>query len=280
LALAAGAIRPRKSLGQNFLVQERIAERIVEAAALEPGDAVVEIGPGRGILSGTIAGHPITSLTLIEKDLRLALALTSRFSSDRRITVIADDFLHAGLDRIADRGSLKIIGNLPFNVAAAILERLCASRVRIARMVLMFQREVADRIRARPATPAYGALSVFTALYWQIVDHFRVPAGNFRPRPKVDAAVLVFAPKADLAFTTDEEPVILATIRAGFAAPRKTIRNSIASGLRVGPVAAEQTLVRAGIDPSGRPGTLTVANFVALARSLGDLAILPGRIDA
>ena len=95
----------------------------------------------------------------------------------------------------------------------------------------MFQREVADRLRARPGDREHGALSVFTALYWEIIEHFRVPAGNFHPRPKVDAAVLVLVPPASVpAFAPAEEQAVLATVRAAFAAPRKTIRKSLAGG--------------------------------------------------
>jgi len=173
-----------------------------------------------------------------------------------------------------------VIGNLPFNVAAAMLERLCGSQPIVARMVLMFQREVADRLRAQPGMRDHGALSVFTALYWEIIEHFRVTAGNFHPRPKVDAAVLVFAPRAHPAFAPAEEQAILATVRAAFSAPRKTIRNSLAGGLHVAPDAAERALASAGIDPLVRPATLAVEDFVRLARVLHPAAIPPEARDA
>ena len=102
---------------------------------------------------------------------------------------------------------------------------------RITRMVLMFQREVAERIRAHPGDSDYGALSVYTALYWNVTDHFRVGAGNFNPQPKVDAEVLVFTPLVRRCSTAADEQTILRTIRAAFTAPRKTLRNSLASGL-------------------------------------------------
>jgi 16S rRNA (adenine1518-N6/adenine1519-N6)-dimethyltransferase len=283
-ALALAGVRPRKSRGQNFLVQEKVAERIVAAAALALGDAVVEIGPGLGILSERILQRPIARLVLIELDSRLAAALASRFSSDPRVTVVTRDFLDVDLDELAaggpiNGGALKVTGNLPFNIAAAILERLCDFRAIIPRMVLMFQREVADRIRAQPGMRTYSAVSAFTAIYWEVIDHFRVAAGNFHPRPKVDAAVLVFAPKA-LTFAPAEERAILATIRAGFSAPRKTIRNSLARGLKLDPAAAEDALLRAGIDPSARPGILAVADFTRLARALGRATNSSDRRDA
>ncbi|MGH7878182.1 MAG: 16S rRNA (adenine(1518)-N(6)/adenine(1519)-N(6))-dimethyltransferase RsmA [Candidatus Binataceae bacterium] len=279
-ALAFAGVRPRKSRGQNFLVQDRLAERIVGAAELAPGDAVVEIGPGLGILSGVIARHPIARLTLIEIDPRLVASLAARFAGDARVSVINDDFLHADFKPIAQCRTLKVIGNLPFNAAAAILERLCAYRASISRMVLMFQREVAERIRARAGSREHGALSLFTALYWEVIDHFRVAAGNFHPRPKVDAEVLVFAPSTQSFVTAIEERAILTTIRASFSAPRKTIRNSLATGLRLDPRAAEDALAIAAIEPSARPGALAVADFVKLARALGRVALPADSTDA
>ena len=215
-----------------------------------------------------MAQHPIARLHLIEVDPRLTAGLAERFRSDPRVTVITQDFLQTDFGQLPADGPIKVISNLPFNIAAAILERLCTYRALISRMVLMFQREVADRIRARPGTRAYGALSAFTATYWEILEQFRVAAGNFRPRPKVDASVLVFEP-ADLSFAPREEAAILATIRASFSAPRKTMRNSLAGGLKLDPSEAEDALIRAAIDPSARPGNLSVADFIRLARTLG-----------
>jgi 16S rRNA (adenine1518-N6/adenine1519-N6)-dimethyltransferase len=279
-ALANAGVRPRKSRGQNFLVQGAIARRIVAALALESGDAVVEIGPGLGILTDQLIAQPISALTLIELDADLAAALDSRLRVDSRIALINADFLRTNLDEVIADEPIKVIGNLPFNVAAAILERLCAYHKRIARMVLMFQREVADRIRARPASREYGALSVFTALYWEVADHFRVAAGNFHPQPKIDAAVLTLVPRRDSLLRDDEEATILATVRAAFSAPRKTLRNSLAGGLQLDPAIAERVLLDAEIDPSLRPGMLAAGDFVRLARSLLARAVVLSSRDA
>ncbi len=146
-------------------------------------------------------------------------------------------------------------------------------------MVLMFQREVADRIRARPGDSDYGALSVFTALYWEVIEHFRVAAGNFHPKPKIDAEVLVFVPRAP-AWSDDEEDSIRATIRASFSAPRKTMRNSLAGGLHASTAAAESSLIEAAIDPSLRPGVLAVEDFIRLARALRHNGLLLDSRDA
>src|SRR5208283_804132 len=198
-ALARAGVRPAKSRGQNFLTSAAVADRIVAAAELSKTDPVVEIGPGLGILTEKIAARPLRSLTLVELDPRLAARLQERFA-DRggaNVRVINADFLALDFAALV-AGSpppVKLIGNLPFNVAAAILRRLSDNARMISRMVLMFQREVGARIRAIPGDEAYGALSVFNALYWKIDLHFNVAAGSFHPRPKIDAEVLAFTPR-------------------------------------------------------------------------------------
>jgi 16S rRNA (adenine1518-N6/adenine1519-N6)-dimethyltransferase len=265
--LARAGVRPRKSRGQNFLVQPAIARRIVDAARLTADDSALEIGPGLGVLSAALLASPLRRLTLIELDSQLAAALTTRFADDRRVTMIAGDFLQVDFTVLPERPrEFVVVSNLPFNVASAILERLCAIRRRIRRMVLMFQREVGERIRAQPGSRAYGALSAYTALYWRVTEHFRVAAGSFHPRPKVDAEVLIFEPLATPLFEEREESAVLATIRASFSAPRKTMRNSLADGLGVAPALTETMLRAAEIDPALRPGALGVAKFVRLAR--------------
>ncbi len=291
-ALALAGVRPHRSKGQNFLVQPRVADRIVDAAEIADGDDVIEIGPGLGILSERIAERRLRRLILIELDERLAAQLTARFAGDSRIAVINRDFLALApgdftgiawphdLDSVAPESAtadaceaardarLRVVANLPFNVAAAILERLCAMHVRIARMVLMFQREVAERIRAHPGTGNYCALSVYTAMYWGIEDHFRVAAGSFHPKPKVDAEVLTFAPRRPMPFAPEEESPVLATVGAAFSAPRKTLRNAVGKALTLESVALEAAFKRAAIDPVARAATLAVSDFVRLARAL------------
>ena len=268
--LGVVGVRPSKGRGQNFLIQPAVAKRIVDLAELGAGDHVLEIGPGLGMLTEHIASHPISHLTLVELDRRLASRLEELFAGDRRVRAMNLDFIE--LDLASLGGPLKILGNLPFNSAGAILRRLCEHSRQVARMVLMFQREVGERIRARPATSDYSALSVYTALYFEIESHFRVGAGNFHPRPMVDAEVLAFTPRAELPFDSHEEAAVLATIRASFSAPRKTIRNSLAHGLAIDPARAAEILREAGIDPGARAETLRPATFVVLARSLMRLA--------
>jgi len=258
-------VRPAKSRGQNFLTSGGVADRIVAAAELSETDSIIEIGPGLGILTEKIAAWPRRSLTLVELDARLAIRLQERFADVR---VVNADFLAIDFAALLDDSPVKVIGNLPFNVAAAILHKLCDNSRMISRMVLMFQREVALRIRATPSDDAYGALSVFTALYWKIDTHFTVAAGSFHPRPKVDAEVLAFAPLATSSFAKVDEQDALETVRAAFSAPRKTIRNALSHALGIDSAQTVRALERAAIEPGTRAERLGVPDFLRLAQAL------------
>ncbi len=262
-------MRPSKGRGQNFLVQPAVADRIVVAARLGPGDHVIEIGPGLGILSERIAAYPIARLSMVEIDSRLATGLRNRFEPARNIEVIEADFLDLESATVFRDSPAVVIGNLPFSSASAILRKLCDRRRMISRMVLMFQREVAERIRARPDEPGYAMLSVVSALYWEIDSHFRVTAGSFHPKPKVDAEVLIMHPRVPAPFADDEEDAVIETVRAAFSSRRKTLRNALSAGLKIASARAQAALERAAIDPRARAETLAAADFVRLARSLG-----------
>ena len=276
--LAIAGVRPTKSRGQNFLTSSAIADRIVTAAEFDESDHIVEVGPGLGILTEKIALRPRRSLTLVELDPRLAARLADRFAGDSSVRVINADFLSLDFAAIVTEPPIKVIGNLPFNVAAAILRRLSDNSRTISRMVLMFQREVAARIRALPSDDGYSALSAFTALYWDIDLHFTVAAGSFHPRPKVDAEVLRFRPRAVPAFAIDEERIVLEVVRASFSAARKQIRNALRHSLDIDAAKIVDALESAAIDPGARAETLGVPDFVRLSRALGPM--LTGRIGA
>ena len=265
--LAAAGVRPTKARGQNFLVQGAIADRIVASAEIKPDDEVIEIGPGLGILSDRILAHPIRKLFLIELDSRLASHLRARLQGAPSLEIIEADILKLDLEAVIHQPPVKILGNLPFNVAAAVLRKLSDYRRLIARMVLMFQREVADRIRAKPGDASYAALSAYTALDWEIERHFRVDAGSFYPRPKVDAEVLVLVPRSRPFCEPPERRRVLDMIRAGFSSPRKTIRNALGGALKLDAGQVRAMLADAAIDARARAETLSVADFVRLARS-------------
>ena len=267
-ALSAAGIRPAKSKGQNFLTQGAIADRIVGCAELTPEDEVIEIGPGLGILSDRIIAAKVRRFTMIELDRVLAAQLRSRFSEQTNAFVIEEDFLKLDLRRLTGARPRKVIGNLPFNVAAAVLRKLCEDRSGISRMVLMFQREVARRIRALPAADDYGALSVYTAMYWLIEKHFVVAPGSFHPMPKVAAEVLSLVPNRVPGFELAEESCLLRLIRAAFSAPRKMLRNNLLNELGIAPPILDAALLKAAIDPRARAQRMALADFTGLMRAM------------
>jgi 16S rRNA (adenine1518-N6/adenine1519-N6)-dimethyltransferase len=265
-ALRSAGVIPTKRRGQNFLVQGAVADRIVALADLRAGDEVVEIGPGLGILSERLLAAPVATLHLVELDRELAARLRARLAG--RVDLIEADFLKIDLAQIVLRPPIKVVGNLPFNVAAAIARKLTEHRELIARMVLMFQREVGERLRAAPGDAAYGALSALTALDWEIPRHFRVEAGSFHPRPKVDAEVLCFVPRRSPLYHPTPRSEVRDVIRAGFAIRRKHLRNALSAGLRMRPDRVEAALKAASIDPAQRAEELTAEDFLRLTRAL------------
>jgi 16S rRNA (adenine1518-N6/adenine1519-N6)-dimethyltransferase len=271
--LRAAGVKPSKSRGQNFLVQGAVADRIVALAELHPGDEVVEIGPGLGILSERILAAPVAMLHLVELDRELAARLRVKLTG--RLELIEADFLKIDLHTIAAQHPVKVIGNLPFNAAAAMLRKLGEARERISRMVLMFQREVAERIRAAPGDNAYGALSVLNALDWEIPQHFRVEAGSFHPRPKVDAEVLCFVPRRAPLYAPHPRAQVRDVIRAGFASRRKNLRNALSAGLRMRPQEVETLLAGLAIDPAARAERLAPMDFVRIASAIENPSVNP-----
>ena len=265
-ALRTAGVTPSRMRGQNFLVQQAVAARIVGLAQLCKTDEVVEIGPGLGILTQRLLAAPLARLHLVEVDRQLAARLSQQLTGN--FNLITADFLKIDLRQVVAHPPVKVIGNLPFNVAAAILRKLGDARGLISRMVLMFQREVGERLRAQAGGKAYGALSVLTALDWEITDHFRVEAGSFHPRPKVDAEVLCLIPRREPLCPADLRPLVIDVIRAGFAVRRKNLRNALGAGLRMPQQSLEQALLKAGIAPSERAERLSVNAFVLLAAAL------------
>ncbi len=265
--LSDAGLTPSKSKGQNFLSQGAIADRIVASAILNSSDEVIEIGPGLGILTERILARDVRSLTVVELDHELAERLRKTHATDARLTVVESDFVKADF-RALTQSRVKVIGNLPFNAASAIFRLLCDHHDLIAMVVAMFQREVGERLRATSGDSQYSALSVYAALYFDIDLHFRVLAGSFHPKPKVDAEVLRFRPLKKPLFEATEERRVLETVRASFSAPRKMIRNSLAGGLGRPSEDAVAALTRAAIDPTARAESLSPPDFVRLARAL------------
>ncbi|HTR04708.1 MAG TPA: 16S rRNA (adenine(1518)-N(6)/adenine(1519)-N(6))-dimethyltransferase RsmA [Thermoanaerobaculia bacterium] len=256
----------RRRWGQNFLASAATAERIADAVRVEPGDVVLEVGPGDGALTRPLAARAGT-LVAVEIDPARARALGDEFAADPKVRVLEGDVLSRPFaDWLAAGGAAGpalLVGNLPYNVATAILTSALEAPATIRRAVATVQREVAWRFLAKPGEEAYGYLSVRTAARATGRILFDLPPGAFRPRPKVHSSVLELVPRPDVA-----EPELLrralCLASLGFNARRKTLPNALSSAA---PRAEwEDALVRLGKDPRVRAEELGLEDFLALAR--------------
>jgi 16S rRNA (adenine1518-N6/adenine1519-N6)-dimethyltransferase len=248
----------RKRFGQNFLQSPGVIARIAATLDPRPGEALVEIGPGHGALTGPVLERA-GALTAIELDRDLADGLREQFGL-RGLTLIGADALRFDFASLAPDGQrLRVFGNLPYNISTPLLFHLLEQRAVIRDMLFMLQREVVDRMAAAPGDADYGRLSVMIQYACAVDALFVVPPGAFWPAPKVHSRVVQLTPYPVLPHPAADERRFADIVQRAFAQRRKTLRNSL-SGV-VGP----DEFAAAGIDAGRRPETLSVAEFVALA---------------
>ena len=252
--------RARKSLGQNFLADGGVRSRIVSAAELTTEDTVVEVGPGRGFLTRALAERA-GSVVAVELDAALAAALEEKALPSVRV-VCADAREIPIESLVGDSAPYKLVANLPYYAASPIIRRFLESRHKPGVMVVMVQREVARTMTAKQGK--MGLLSVATQVYGRprVVCH--VPPRAFKPTPKVWSSVVRIDVYDAPMVPFDSAQGFFEVVRAGFSAPRKQIRNSLANGLDIPSARSERVLGEAGIDPSRRAQTLTVAEWGVL----------------
>ena len=251
----------KKRFGQHFISDRRLIQRIVRFANITPHDTVVEIGPGAGALTRELAAaaHRVVAIE-IDRDLVPAL----RAELPPNVEVVEGDALSIDLTALCG-GVFHIAGNLPYNVGTPLLKRFIAARERITSVTVMLQKEVADRIRAKPGDPDYGPLSILMQYYAEPVWGFTVPPGAFTPRPKVDSAVIRLEWKREV--PTDEAFTDFAQL--AFAARRKKLVNNLAAMANSPPREALEHLLEAeGIRVDARPETLSVEAFLGLYKRL------------
>lgn len=254
----------RKSLGQHFLNDRRILQRIVDALELTGSDTVVEIGPGRGSLSDLLA--PLAKrLVLIEIDRMLAARLRERFADVPSVSIVEADVLTVDLAAVAGGGPFKVVGNVPYNITTPILFHALRAP-RPTRAVYLVQREVAERIVAPPDSEAYGALSVNVQAVACPKLVFRVAAGAFTPPPKVESAVVRIDPRDDPVIREDEEPAFRRFVQDAFGMRRKQLRRVLRAVFGIDVQRANAMLDEAGIDGTARPETLSPEAFARLLR--------------
>jgi 16S rRNA (adenine1518-N6/adenine1519-N6)-dimethyltransferase len=253
----------RKSLGQHFLNDRRILQRIVDALEIGPNETIVEIGPGRGSLTALLAERA-SRLVLVEYDRALAALLRDRYESMPSVTIVERDVLSLPLADIVD-GPFKLVGNVPYYITTPILFHALVPP-RPTRAVYLVQREVADRIVAKPGSKEYGALSVNVQAVARPAQLFRVPAGAFQPPPRVDSAVIRIEPRDDPAVAPNEEDAFRRLVQDAFGMRRKQLRRVLRSVANLDPVSADRVLSTAEIDPVARPETLSPDDFARLLR--------------
>jgi 16S rRNA (adenine1518-N6/adenine1519-N6)-dimethyltransferase len=253
----------RKSLGQHFLNDRRILGRIVDALELTGSELVVEIGPGRGALTELLVPRA-QHVFAIEYDRALAALLRSRYADDARVTIVERDVLEVNFAELAGP-SYVLAGNVPYYITTPIIFR-GLTRPRPRRAVYLVQREVAERIVAPPGDREYGALSVNVQAVASAELLFRVPAGAFRPPPRVDSAVIRIVPLSDPVVNENEEESFRTFVQRAFGLRRKQMRRVLRELWSIDAESEAVILTQAAADPTARPETLSPAEFALLLR--------------
>ena len=248
----------KKHLGQHFLHERRVVEKIVLAVDPKPGDRLVEIGPGQGAITFPLLQRH-GSLTAIEFDRDLLAPLAAAAEGHGELTLLPGDVLGVDFTALAAGGRLRLVGNLPYNLSSPILFHALAHAAAIRDMHFMLQKEVVDRMAAPPGSKVYGRLSVMLQAYCSVTPLFSVPPGAFRPPPKVDSAVVRLVPRAPEDIGVDDQARFAAVVRAAFGQRRKTLRNALSG------VADAAAIEAAGLDPGDRAERIPVEGFVRLA---------------
>jgi len=260
---SAGNARPSKSLGQNFITDKRVIERIVSEAGIGPEDEVLEIGPGLGALTFSLA-EKAARVAAVEKDARLAERLRGVLPEKTNIELVCADALEVDFEALHKGRRMKVVSNLPYSVSSPILVKLLRKRALFSTLILMLQLEVGERISSPPRGKEYGSLSVLVQTYFEVRTLFRVSPSSFWPAPKVDSVVLRLVPLAAPRVPVADEVAYEKILRAAFSSRRKMLGNSLGSALKKG--AADKVLAAAGIDRTRRAETLSVEEFGALYR--------------
>jgi 16S rRNA (adenine1518-N6/adenine1519-N6)-dimethyltransferase len=251
----------RRRFGQNFLTASGIIDRIVASIQPRPGENVVEIGPGLGALTKPLLEH-LGHLHVIEIDRDLIARLRERYDPGC-LTIHEGDALKFDFGTLCteDKSSLRVVGNLPYNISTPLLFHLCGFTPRLRDGHFMLQKEVVARMVAAPGTAEYGRLSVMLQYRFQMERLFDVPPGAFRPAPKVTSSVVRMIPLPDVTYDVHDEARFSRIVAAAFAQRRKTLRNTLRDFL------GEADLKALGFDPGLRGERLSVADFVAIANA-------------
>lgn len=266
---AQHGFRPKKRLGQNFLISPAVADHIVAVAQLSSEDNVLEIGAGAGALTlrlAQLAGEVVA----VELD-REVLPILAEVIAPYSVRVLPEDVLKIDLGALLGEGRWKVLGNLPYYITGPILGKLMERRQQVALLVAMMQKEVADRIASPPGSKEYGSLSVIAQAFFVVRREMVVKRANFYPKPEVDSAVVSLTPRSQAAVPAAQEARFTQLVKAAFAHRRKTLENSLVDAQFVTSRAqAVEALERAEIGAGRRAESLSVAEFATLVGQLNE----------
>jgi 16S rRNA (adenine1518-N6/adenine1519-N6)-dimethyltransferase len=254
----------RKRLGQHFLVDETVQQTILHAAQIGPGDTVLEIGPGLGIMTRELA-RQAGQLIAVELDDKLAQALQATLASFTNVTIVNADILQLDPSALVPAKPYKVVANLPYYITSPVLRHFLEASAKPETMIVMVQKEVAEAIVAGPGQRSLLSISVQYYARPSIVSY--VPARSFYPAPKVDSAILRIEVRSQSAVAVADVGGFFDLVRAGFAAPRKQMANSLAQGLNSPKREVSALLERADIAPQRRAESLTLEEWAQLWRA-------------
>jgi len=265
-------MRAKQSLGQNFLVGSHYPQRIVDSVSPQPGETIIEIGPGRGALTALLV-QQAARVIAIEIDKELIQTLTERFGETPNLILIEADALTSDIcGLISPALSARVVSNLPYYISTPILQHLIENRHCLTEMTLMLQREIVDRLSANPGGKEYGYLSVLVQFYCETVKLFDVPPGAFRPSPKVYSSVVKLHVRPQPAVVVDDQSMFFELTRVLFGQRRKTIFNNLRAGCEKLKIANEveigHALTVSSLDPQRRAETLSLEEIARLANYL------------
>ncbi|WP_434797995.1 16S rRNA (adenine(1518)-N(6)/adenine(1519)-N(6))-dimethyltransferase RsmA [Terrisporobacter vanillatitrophus] len=260
-----------KSLGQNFLIDTNVIDRIIEGARVKDGDYVIEVGPGIGTLTKEM-GRTAQKVVAIEIDKTLIPILKETLSDFPNIEVINQDILKVDVQELVKEklngGPVKLIANLPYYITTPIVMKFLEEDIPVTDIVVMVQKEVADRMNAKPNTKDYGALSVAVQYYCDTEIVAKAPRHMFMPQPNVDSTVIGLHVREEIKYPVDNEDIFFKTVKASFGQRRKTLLNSLSGLGFLSKDQIKQALQEANIDEKRRGETLSIEEFASLANEV------------
>lgn len=262
-----------KSLGQNFLIDDNIVDKIVAGAGIGPGDKIIEVGPGIGTLTREMASRA-QNLMAVEIDKNLIPILEDTLGDYDNVKIVNEDIIKADIRGLIDEnlggGPVKLVANLPYYITTPIIMRFLEENINVTDIVVMVQKEVAERMNAQPGGKDFGALSVAVQYYCDTEIVAKVPRHLFVPQPNVDSIVIALRVRPERKYKVDDEDLYFKVVKAAFGQRRKTLINSISSMGNLAKDQVKEALEEAGIDPKRRGETLSLDEFAILSNVIGN----------